>query len=185
MSSKKDFEKMLLLFQTNNPEKPLVTEKCLKLLEKFNDNTAFYRSCFDDWHFTWSVLVVNKEKTKVLLMHHKKLWMWLQFWGHADGEVNVYNVALRELKEEAWIWENDIVLLDNIFDIHIHSYPAHKTEPKHFHYDIRFLAIGDETLKFKKQESEVNEIKWFDISEILKSDTLNISWDISRMIENL
>jgi ADP-ribose pyrophosphatase YjhB (NUDIX family) len=119
------------------------------------------------------------------LMHHLKLWMWLQFWWHADWDMNIKNVALRELEEESWIKENDIVILDDIYDIDIHEIPARKLEPAHFHYDIRFLAIVREDIKIIREEKEAKEIKWCDINEILENKNFNTSTSLHRMLENL
>jgi len=41
-----------------------------------------------------------------------------------------------------------------------------KNEPEHFHYDIRYTVKVNRNIEFKKQESEVNDIKWFKIEEV-------------------
>lgn len=53
-------------------------------------------------------LLLNADGTKVLINHHKFLNIWICFGGHADGETNVANVALREAVEESGI-ENIIM----------------------------------------------------------------------------
>lgn len=50
-------------------------------------------------HFTSSSLLLNSDKSKFLLMHHKKLNKWLQLGGHCDGDSNVLAVAIREAQE--------------------------------------------------------------------------------------
>ena len=54
-------------------------------------------------HMTASAWVVNRERTKVLMVYHNiyNSWSWLG--GHADGETDLLAVALREVKEEAGI----------------------------------------------------------------------------------
>lgn len=59
-------------FEKNNPHKTVYIQRALSLLESYDDNTPFLRSCFDDGHFTGSMLVINKERTRILLMHHVK-----------------------------------------------------------------------------------------------------------------
>ena len=49
------------------------------------------------------MIITNPEKTKVLLMLHKKFQRWQQFGGHCDGEIDVRNVAIREFHEESGI----------------------------------------------------------------------------------
>ena len=52
-------------------------------------------------HMTASAWVVNKERSKVLMVYHNiyNSWSWLG--GHADGETDLLAVAVREVKEEA------------------------------------------------------------------------------------
>ena len=41
-------------------------------------------------HFTASCWLVDAGGTRVLLTHHRKLGLWLQLGGHADGERDLY-----------------------------------------------------------------------------------------------
>ena len=51
-------------------------------------------------HVTGSAWVLDAEGTAVLLTHHKKLNIWVQLGGHADGDSNIAEVAMREAREE-------------------------------------------------------------------------------------
>ncbi len=107
-----DTEKQRLIktlqdFWKNNVSKLEYVNRSVDLMRKFDDNSMFLRDCFDDGHFVSWVVVVNKEKTKVLLMHHIKLGTWQHFGWHADGEINLRDAAIRELKEEAWISQEE------------------------------------------------------------------------------
>ena len=48
-------------------------------------------------HMTASAWVVNKDRSKVLMVYHNiyNSWSWLG--GHADGETDLLSVAIREL----------------------------------------------------------------------------------------
>ena len=48
-------------------------------------------------HMTASAWVVNRERTKVLMVYHNiyNSWSWLG--GHADGEKDLLSVAVREV----------------------------------------------------------------------------------------
>ncbi len=50
-------------------------------------------------HFTGSAWVVSADGARTLLTHHRKLGLWLQPGGHADGDADLANVALREAEE--------------------------------------------------------------------------------------
>ena len=109
-------------------------------------------------HITGSALVLDSSWQRVLLTHHRKLNKWLQPGGHADGDANVMQVAMREAQEEtglALIRPLRRVLLD----VDIHSIPARPGEPEHFHYDCRFLLGSEASDKFTISE-ESNDLAW-------------------------
>lgn len=119
-------------------------------------------------HVTGSMLITNTERTKVLLMFHKKLQFLVQFGGHCDGEMDVLAVAIREFHEESGI-EIEPVVLAGIFDIHVHDIPIDKKgTPPHIHHDILYLGSIPEDTPFARQESEVDDIRWFDIDGMEK-----------------
>jgi len=115
-------------------------------------------------HITGSAWVVNKAGTHVLLTHHKKLNMWLQLGGHADGNSDILDAALREAVEESGIQTLEAVS-NEIFDIDIHLIPARKTEPAHLHHDIRFvfqcLEIEDYVVS-----DESHDLAWVEIESL-------------------
>lgn len=167
---KKDLEKLFLKYQESLLSWDIdYTNNHLDLLYKFEDNFAFMRDCFDAGHFTASTFVVNKWFTKILLMHHIKFDRWQQFWGHADGEINLINVAKRELHEESWIPMDKIILSEDILELDIHEVPSKWDEPAHKHYDVRFLAVIDENIPLSKADNEVQDIFWFNLDTVISS----------------
>src|ERR1700754_5029354 len=65
-------------------------------------------------HLTGSAWVVSADGRRVLLTHHRKLNRWLQPGGHADGDENILQVALREAEEETGLTDFENVT-DGIF----------------------------------------------------------------------
>src|SRR5688572_24376371 len=61
--------------------------------------------CFErtllEGHVTGSAWIVNPARTRCLLTHHRKLDRWLQLGGHADGQTDILEVAMREAVEES------------------------------------------------------------------------------------
>ncbi|HTH56973.1 MAG TPA: NUDIX hydrolase [Cyclobacteriaceae bacterium] len=114
-------------------------------------------------HITGSSWIVNQDRTKTLLVHHAKLNKWVQPGGHADGEENILNVALREGEEETGLRE----LLPElaIFDIDVHLIPARKDFLEHFHHDIRFLVKANEKEEIIVSD-ESHDVKWVLLSEL-------------------
>ena len=89
-------------------------------------------------HFTGSAFVVSADGERTLLMHHRKLGLWVQPGGHADGDSDLAAVARREAQEETGL--RGLTLEPGIFDLDRHAIPARRDEPEHFHYDVRFVV---------------------------------------------
>ena len=118
-------------------------------------------------HFTGSCWLVSKDGLRVLLTHHKKLGRWLQLGGHADGDSNLAQVALREAEEESGL--TDLTVEAEIFDLERHSIPARGAEPEHYHHDVRFVvrAAGNEEFVVS---DESHALAWRTISELVDDD---------------
>lgn len=120
---------------------------------------AFERS-LEVGHITASAWLVNKDNTKALLTHHRKLDMWVQLGGHCDGNTDALAVALKEAQEESGIMHIEPICC-GIFDIDVHLIPENKKEKAHYHYDVRFL------LQVKSDEDfvvshESHNLAWID-----------------------
>lgn len=135
-------------------------EKFLQLLQ----NPRCYFRDHLPGHITGSAWIIDESKQFTLLTHHAKLNKWLQTGGHADGDENILNVALREAEEESGI-KNLKLLQPGIFDIDIHPIPERKDFAAHFHYDVRFVfqASMDEPLVVSE---ESHDVAWKRIDEI-------------------
>lgn len=158
-----DLLELLNRYKTENENETIDTNKFIDFYKK-NWEKWFYRNC-TKWHFTWSIFVINEDFTKVLLMHHKKLNKWMNFWWHADWDNDIVNVAIRELEEESGI-KIEKEDLEDFLDLDLQVIPQRLEEPEHYHYDFRFLvSIKDDTI-FNKQDAEVNDIKWINISDL-------------------
>ena len=124
---------------------------------------CLYRTCLLG-HLTGSAWIVNPQRDRTLLVHHRKLDRWLQPGGHADGDPDLSAVALREAREETGLTAPRLVSAE-LFDFDRHWIPPRGTEPGHWHYDFRFLIEAEPKAKlFLSDES--NELKWFSLKEI-------------------
>lgn len=123
---------------------------------------CFERSC-PEGHVTGSAWLVDPEGRRVLLTHHRKLNMWLQLGGHADGEPDVLSVALREAREESGLADISPVSPE-IFDLDIHPIPPRPGEPAHLHFDVRF-AMKAGSMDVRAGE-ESHALVWVDIDRL-------------------
>jgi len=95
------------------------------------------RSCLPG-HFTASAWLVSGDGQRALLTHHRKLGLWVQPGGHADGQADLAAVALREAEEESGL--AGLCSEGGVFDLDRHRIPRYSGEPAHWHYDVRFVV---------------------------------------------
>ena len=131
-------------------------------------------------HITGSAFIVSEDYTQTLLVHHAKLNKWLQPGGHADGDVDVARVAMREANEETGL-QNLVLTSHEIFDLDIHIIPTRKDFPQHEHYDVRYLLKASPSEKIIVSE-ESHDVKWIKLSELEK---YNNESSILRMRDKL
>jgi 8-oxo-dGTP pyrophosphatase MutT (NUDIX family) len=129
-------------------------------------------------HMTGSAWVIDLERTHVLLTHHRKLNRWLQMGGHADGNPDLVEVALREAREESGL-AGLRLLQQTPFDVDVHEIPERGAEPRHFHYDVRFLIQADRREPFVVSE-ESHALAWLPLQDLAAQPGLDES--LARMV---
>lgn len=125
--------------------------------------SVFHREFFSPGHFTASAFALDPSGRELLLIHHKKLQLWLQPGGHMEeADTDWVAAALRELAEETGLGE--VELLDPLFAVDVHSIPAWKDVPAHQHYDVRVLV------RARSREiqggDEVVDARWFPLEMV-------------------
>jgi 8-oxo-dGTP pyrophosphatase MutT (NUDIX family) len=128
-------------------------------------------------HLTGSAWVVDAGRTRTLLTHHRKLDKWLQLGGHADGDPDLLAVARREAQEESGLTRVRAVSPE-IFDLDRHWIPARKTEPAHWHYDLRFLLEADSAEPLTVT-NESKDLAWVEVARVT---ALNPEESMARMV---
>lgn len=115
-------------------------------------------------HFTGSAWVVSADGERVLLTHHRKLGLWLQPGGHADGDTDLARVALREAEEETGVPGLRLATRE-IFDLDRHAIPARRDEPQHLHWDVRYVVRAGADEGFVVSE-ESHALAWRSVREV-------------------
>lgn len=128
-------------------------------------------------HITASAWILDLDRRYTLLTHHGKLDKWLQLGGHTDGDADVLGSALREAREESGLAEVSAISTE-IFDVDIHRIPARKSEPEHFHYDVRFLLEADRAAPLAIS-SESKDLRWVPLCDV---DQLTQEESVLRML---
>lgn len=140
-------------------------------LGRFRQFIAEEPQCFDTQnprgHITGSALIVNRDFSRVVLTLHRKLGIWVQLGGHADGDALIERVALREAQEESGLTRLSHFPLEGRvlpFDWDIHEIPASAKIPAHWHYDVRYLIMAEDHELTISEESQ--DLRWIALDEV-------------------
>ena len=163
--------------------------KSIKEYKPFNEQEEMDKTLILNWiennenaflrentvaHITASAWVVNKDRSKVLMVYHNiyNSWSWLG--GHADGETDLLSVAVREVKEEAGI-SNVRPASDEIFSLESLTVDGHVKKGKyvssHLHLNVTYLLEADSEESVSIKEDENSGVAWFSPEEALKKST--------------
>lgn len=150
-----------------------------------NNEDAFLRTNLRS-HFTASSWIVNKERTKVLLIYHNIYDSWAWTGGHADGDRDLLAVALREAKEETSV-ENIHPVSEDIFSLEIITVDGHvkrgKYVPSHIHMNVTYLLEADENDILRIKEDENSGVGWFDMKDIASASSEK--WMVEKIYTKL
>lgn len=114
-------------------------------------------------HFTASSWLVSGDGRRTLLTHHRKLGRWLQLGGHADGDEDLSQVALKEAEEESGL--TGLTLEPQIYDLDRHWIPERNGVPGHWHFDVRFVVYAGDSEEFAVSDESL-DLAWRDIAAL-------------------
>ncbi len=149
-------------YRQRYPDESACVDRIVDLVEGQSD--CFERTCLPG-HITASSWIVDQDASRALLTHHRKLELWLQLGGHADGDTDVCGVALREAQEESGMALFDVLADGFPIDIDVHDIPARPGEPAHEHHDFRFLLRAKAGQPLVISE-ESKDLRWFARDEL-------------------
>ena len=125
-------------------------------------------------HFTSSALIIKD--SKVLLVYHKKLDVWLYPGGHVEEYENPDEALLREVKEETGldiriISQKDDRLSDLKMDVCSLNIPYAvlcELVGDHYHNDLIYLCeiMNGDSMNLKCNPDELDRIGFFGLEEI-------------------
>ena len=168
---RKPLLELLDRYQHHYPNEQEVLDKIRRLVESRAD--CFERNCRPG-HLTGSAWILAADRQRILLTHHRKLNRWLQLGGHADGQIHVEQVALREAQEESGLQQFQFVLQNESLlplDVDVHTIPERRDlsgkllEGAHEHHDIRFLLIAESDDPLQVSD-ESHALRWFTPPEV-------------------
>lgn len=153
-------------FVPSNEQERKDKEATLKYINMFNDILKRENELI---HMTSSGFVINKNKDKVLMVHHNIFNAWSLPGGHADGEENLLGVAISEIKEETGV-KDIIPIIDKIISLDVLSVHGHFRKGKyvssHLHISAVYLFQADQNEQVIIKPDENSDVKWIPIGEI-------------------
>jgi len=117
-------------------------------------------------HMTASAWAVNPQHDKVLMVYHNIYHSWSWLGGHADGERDLLQVAIREVKEESGVLGVK-PLSPEIFSLEVLTVDGHVKKgcyvSSHLHLNLTYLLeVNDQDPLFVKPD-ENSGVRWFSL----------------------
>ena len=141
-----------------------------EILRRLKDGERLYNRDNLSAHFTASAWVVNKTRDKVLMAYHNLYDSWAWLGGHADGEIDLLQVAIKETKEESGL-ANVNPITDEIYSVEILAVDGHikkgKYVPSHLHLNLTYLLEADENAELRHKPDENSKVGWFGLDEAI------------------
>lgn len=147
-------------------------DTCAIFAELADEGAIAYTRAREAGHFTASSWLVSRDGRRTLLTHHRKLGRWLQLGGHADGDEDLAQVALREAEEESGL--RGLRVEPEIFDLDRHWIPERNEVPGHWHHDVRFVVHAGDDDSFVVSEESL-DLAWRDIAEVAADGSMDPS----------
>lgn len=166
-----NLQKQLETYQPYNEQEAADKELILECLKR-EPNIYTRKNALA--HMTASAWVVNKERTKVLMAYHNiyNSWSWLG--GHADGEQDLLQVALKEVREESGI-KNVRPVSEEIYSIESLTVDGHVKHGRyvssHLHLNVTYLLEADEQDILSIKEDENSGVAWFPLEDAVNASS--------------
>jgi len=162
-----DLKNNLKTFKPYNEQEEVDRKIMLKYLNDFDDTLTRQN---EYGHFTSSSFILNKERTKIVMIYHKIYDSWAWTGGHSDGDNDLLYVAIKEAKEETGL-KTVKPILNDIYSLEIINVKGHEKRGKyvasHVHLNATYLLEADENECIRIKEDENSGVKWVSINEIL------------------
>ena len=136
-------------------------------IKQFPENILLRENEFA--HMTSSGFIMNPELDKILFIHHKLYNTWTWTGGHADGDTDLYEIALKEASEETGV-KHFKPLLEGMATLDIIPVFGHVKKGRyvcsHLHLNATYVLIAEECEKLIVNEEETSDVRWISINEL-------------------
>lgn len=121
-------------------------------------------------HITGSSFILNPARDKALMIYHNiyKAWSWTG--GHADGDTDMLEVAIKEAKEETGL-RNIRIITPELIALDAIPVVAHIKKGEfvsaHLHLSLAYLLEADEEEALSIKPDENSGVRWLTFNEIM------------------
>lgn len=162
-----DWKKEVELYIPKDAREESEKREILTLMEREGDRLLLRECSYA--HMTASSVIVNRERTKMLMAFHKIYQSWAWTGGHADGDGDFEAVARREAQEETGI-QNLKKLGTGAASLEVLPVWVHQKRGQmvasHLHLNISYLFEADDTLPLRIAEDENSAVGWIPIAQL-------------------
>lgn len=156
-------------YEPFNEQEKVDKDIILYYLENFDD--IFYRTNLIA-HMTASGWVLNKKKDKLLMAYHNLYDSWAWLGGHADGQLDLLQLAIKEVQEESGV-KTVKPLMEDIYSLEVLSVDGHfkngQYVPTHVHLNLTYLLQADEDEIITNKDDENSAVGWFGLKEAVEA----------------
>lgn len=166
-----------------NEQETVDKETCMHWLE--TEPKALERESLSA-HFTASAWVVSPDRKQVLMIYHNiyKSWSWMG--GHADGESDLFAVAMREVQEESGL-ETLTPVTRQPVSLEVLHVPGHekrgKYVPCHLHLNLTYLFEANPAAPVRIKPDENSGVAWMDTEKL--PEAVSETWMLDRIYSKL
>lgn len=122
-------------------------------------------------HITSSGFIMNEKLSRVLMIHHNIYNTWAWTGGHADGDTDLQEIAIKEAREETGV-QRIVPLMQKVAALNIIPVFGHFKKGKyvcsHLHLNSTYILIADEHEELIINENENSGVRWIAIEDLDK-----------------
>ncbi|WKY43302.1 NUDIX hydrolase [Eubacteriaceae bacterium ES2] len=160
------FDQAIMTFSSNIDEEMKNREVMLDFFKKHSDSLRRENKIA---HLTGSAMIFNQDLSKTLMIHHNIYQSWGWTGGHADGQADLLEVAIKEAREETGLGKfavlsDEIISLD-ILPVFSHYKNGHYISP-HLHFSLCYALQADEKEPVFIKPDENSGVAWIQLNEI-------------------
>ena len=168
------------------PWNPQEAQDRSELLRRLEQGEELFSRANPTAHLTVSGWVVSPDRTQVLMAYHNLYDSWAWLGGHADGDADLLQVALREAREESGVQELR-VLSEEPISLEVLCVNGHEKRgayvPSHLHLNVTYLLEADFGAALHNRPEENQAVAWIEVDEI--ADKSTEPWFVERIYSKL